>query len=302
MTRAERVYRTISRQRLDRVPKGEWQLSPELVAGVLGKRGTVTWEDEAAAREFLGMDLIGLVPEGLSTEREVRAEALDYSRFSLWRQRTDFFIFALIDGPFQRTAKHMGFVEFLLRLNEQNEGIKKIAAREASFGLEVARCALRAGAHGIIIGDDIAYARGTYIHPRVLREIFVPLWGSLVESLQPDRVPVFFHSDGNIVALLPELVAVGFTGVHSLEPSAGIDIARIKRDFGDALCLMGNFDLDFLVRAGEKEIASEVKRIMAVAAPGGGFIFSTSSGCLGGDLPPEKVIFLYRTAQEYGKY
>lgn len=302
MTRTERVYRAISRQELDRVPKGEWKLAPELVAGILGREGRVTWEDEVAVRELLGMDLVGLAPEGLTTDREVRAGELDYDLFQSWRERTDFFIFALIDGPFQRTAGRMDFVDFLMRLGSRDEEIKKMGLKEAHFGLEVARYALRAGAHGIIIADDIAYTRGPYVNPNLLREFFLPLWGYQVEALKLDQVPVFFHSDGNIMSLLPDLVAAGFTGVHSLEPSAGMDIALIKKEFGANLCLMGNFDLDFLVKAGEEEIAAEVRRIMAVAAPGGGFIFSTSSGCLGGDLPPEKVLVLYRAAEEYGTF
>ncbi|HBT47738.1 MAG TPA: hypothetical protein DEA73_07685 [Peptococcaceae bacterium] len=302
MTKVERVYRAIEHREADRVPKGEWHLDPALVARILGREGTGTWEDEVEVRELLGMDLVGLVPRGLRPDRSVPPHELDYRSFEPWRRHTDFFVFAIIDGPFQGTAGRMDFMDFLLRLADREEGVKEMAWKEARFGLETARRCVEAGAHGVIIADDIAYTRGTYVAPSLLRELFLPLWQWQVENLKAEGVPVFFHSDGNITSLVPDLVAAGFAGLHSLEPSAGMDIARIKQDFGEYLCLMGNFDLSLLARAGEEELAAEVQRIMVAAAPGGGFIFSTSSGCLGGDLPEEKVTALYRAAGKYGTY
>jgi len=303
MTRWERVYRAIARKPADRVPKGEWQLAPGLIAGLLGKAGPVGWEDEVAARVLLGMDLVTLVPaDPAPAAGDPRGARLDYNSFSRWRNQTDFFIFALIDGPFQGVARRMDFTEFLLRVGGRDGSIKRWAFEEADLNIEVARYCLQNGAHGVIIADDIAYTRGLYVNPSLLREIFLPLWRRQVEALKAGQVPVFFHSDGRIMSLLPDLVAAGFTGLHSLEPTAGMDIARIKKEYGAALCLWGNFDLDFLVRAAEEEIAASVKGLMAVAAPGGGFIFSTSSGCLGDELPPAKVLALYRAGHEYGVY
>ncbi|SMB99908.1 uroporphyrinogen decarboxylase [Thermanaeromonas toyohensis ToBE] len=293
MTRAERVYRALTRQALDRVPKGEWQLAPGLVAALLGKTSPITWEDEVAARKLLGMDLVGLTA-GVS-EKEA-------SSFKRWREDTDFFIFALVDGPFQRAAKKMGFMDFLCRVANREEQIMELAQDEARQGTEEALRAVEAGAHGVILADDIAYTRGLYISPILVRDLFLPLWERQVAKLKEYQVPVFFHSDGNIQDLLPYLVKAGFTGVHSLEPASGMDISKIKHEYGNELCLMGNFDLDFLIRASEKEIEKAVRELMTIAAPGGGFIFSTSSGCLGPELPAEKVLTLYRAAGRWGEY
>lgn len=293
MTGAERVYRALARQPLDRVPKGEWQLAPGLVANLLGKSGPVTWEDEVEARKLLGMDLVGLAA-GVSEK--------DTNSFKRWREDTDFFVFALVDGPFQRAARKMDFMDFLCRVATREQKIIELVRNEARWGMEEALRAVEAGAHGVILADDIAYTRGLYINPKLVRDIFLPLWEHQVAKLRERKIPVFFHSDGNIQELLPYLVEAGFTGVHSLEPGSGMDIDKIKRDYGDSLCLMGNFDLDFLVRASESEIEGAVKELMAVASPGGGFIFSTSSGCLGEELPKEKVLALYRAAERWGRY
>lgn len=297
MKRAERVYKAMARQGVDRVPKGEWHLSPGLIAAILGSQGSIDWEGEAAVREFLGMDLVVL-----GTSAAHHGLEPNYDSIRRWRGETDFFIFALIDGPFQGTAQQMDFVDFLLRLGRGDERIKELAAKQAEKGLAMARQCLRSGAHGILLADDVAYTKSLFVQPLLMREFFVPLWRYQVQALKNERVPVFFHSDGNINSLLPDLVAAGFKGLHSLEPTANMDIARIKKEYGHSLCLMGNFDLGFLIKAGEGEIEAAVKQLMTVAAPGGGFIFSTSCGCLGEDVPPDKVIALYRSAEKYGAY
>ncbi|MCL5290873.1 MAG: uroporphyrinogen decarboxylase family protein [Bacillota bacterium] len=297
MTKTERVYAAIARRRADRVPKGEWHLSPGLIAGILGSQGSIGWEEEAAVREFLGMDLVVL-----GTSAVHHGPEPNYDSIRRWRAETDFFVFALIDGPFQGTVQQMDFVDFLLRLGRGDERIRKLAAEQAERGLAMARQCLRNGAHGVLLADDVAYTRGLFVQPLLMREIFVPLWRYQVQALKNEKVPVFFHSDGNINSLLPDLVAAGFNGLHSLEPTANMDIARIKKEYGHSLCLMGNIDLGFLIQAGQKEIEAEVKQLMTTAALGGGFIFSTSCGCLGDDVPPDKVIALYRSAEKYGFY
>ncbi len=41
-------------------------------------------------------------------------------------------------------------------------------------------------------------------------------------------VPMIWHSDGNIESLLPMAVEAGFVGVHGLDPTAGMDLAKVK--------------------------------------------------------------------------
>ena len=223
MTKAERVYHAIGRRGVDKVPKGEWHLSKGLIAGILGKKGALGWEEEAAVREFLGMDLVAL-----GTDADVNGSGPDDHRFRCWRTETDFFIFAVIDGPFQGAARQVGIVDFLLRLDRRDGRMKELAAKQAERNLETARRCLRSGAHGILLADDVAYTDGLFVQYPLLRDIFVPLWKYQVSALKSEKVPVFFHSDGNINSLLPDLITAGFTGLHALESTAGMDIARVK--------------------------------------------------------------------------
>lgn len=295
MTGVERVFQAINHREADQVPKGEWFLGPGLIGALLGKDGTPSWEDEAAVRKMLDMDLVVIAPNDPDHAK------FDYSLLRRWRRETDLFVFALIDGPFERLVHRLGFTDFMTAVGKKDDRIEKMAAREAETGTALALSCLKAGACGVILADDIAYNRGPFIPPALLRRIWVPLWRRQTEALA--GAPVIFHSDGNISDLLPDIAAAGFSGIHSLEPTAGMDMAGIKQEYGDKICLWGNVDQGFLSQTtDEADIAAAVKDLIRIAAPRGGYIFSTSSGCLGDDLPPDTVLALYRAVSKYGRY
>ena len=130
-----------------------------------------------------------------------------------------------------------------------------------------------------------------------------PFYKTAIKDIKKHKnIPVFFHSDGDLRKVMDRIVEVGFDGIHSLQPSAGMDIANIKRDYGDVLCLIGNIDLDYVLTfAQPQEVEETVKRTIDVAAPGGGYILSTCNTLID-SIPPENVLAMYKTAHEYGVY
>ena len=83
------------------------------------------------------------------------------------------------------------------------------------------------------------------------------------------------NSDGYLHDVLQDIVDCGFDAIQSLQPSAGLDIGRVKKEFGDKLCLIGNVDLNYLLPFGTPdEVTAEVKKLAETAGPEG-FILST---------------------------
>jgi uroporphyrinogen decarboxylase len=131
----------------------------------------------------------------------------------------------------------------------------------------------------------------------------LPAWKAQVTSAHDLGVPVFFHSDGNLNAVLPLIVEAGFDGLQCLEPGAGMDIRAIKAQYGEALCLMGNVDPASLNpsfdETGSTDTTDVLERavghIMASADGRGGLIFGTCSGLHSG-MQPDRVSRMYRLA------
>jgi uroporphyrinogen decarboxylase len=96
-------------------------------------------------------------------------------------------------------------------------------------------------------------------------------------------------------------VNCGFDGLQSLEPTAGVDLAFIKKKVGDKLCLMGNIDVSYiLVSASKKEVFDAVKNAIKIAGPGGGFIISAANMHPGVNV--ENLKWMVQATREYGKY
>ncbi|MGQ9623697.1 MAG: uroporphyrinogen decarboxylase family protein, partial [Candidatus Caldatribacteriaceae bacterium] len=183
-----------------------------------------------------------------------------------------------------------------------------IIRRFTAYNAEIAKMYIDAGAHIILVDDDIAGNQGPFMSPEFYRRILFPALRDEVSAIKEHakkrgrKIFVFFHSDGNITSLLDDLVALGIDGLHPLEPAAGVDLGWVKEHYGDKICLMGNIDTRQVLPFGRPEdVEREVKRIIKQAAQGGGLIVS-SANMFTADVPTENLFAVYRSVRKYGKY
>lgn len=216
-----------------------------------------------------------------------------------------FFVFSVVDGAFQAAVAERGIMALLKDIAQSPSAVgRELQLRSQEVMADIAR-GVGAGAHGILIADDIAYGQSTYMSPHFVKDCILPVWRSQVAAAHGLGVPVFLHSDGNLERVLSHIVAAGFDGLQCLEPAAGMDIAAIKDKYGKALCLMGNIDPALLddtsdqsaKQAGYDELRRAVASVMTGVGSRGGFIFGSCSGLYAGMLP-ERVHYMYQVAAE----
>ncbi|MCL2159973.1 MAG: uroporphyrinogen decarboxylase family protein, partial [Oscillospiraceae bacterium] len=94
------------------------------------------------------------------------------------------------------------------------------------------------------------------------------------------------HSDGDLRLVLDQLVSTGLDGYQSIDPQGNMDIAEVKRQYGDRLILVGNVKTALLQEVNEPLIRGAVDYCMNAAKPGGRYVFS-SSNCIFAGLPLE---------------
>jgi hypothetical protein len=152
------------------------------------------------------------------------------------------------------------------------------------------------------VWDDIAFKSATMYSPRWLRENWLPRLQYILEPLKKAGIKVIFHSDGNLLEIVDDLVSVGVDGLNPLEQLAGMDLALLKRRWGDKLILVGGIDCSQLLPLGTpEEIREKVRWAIKVAAPGGGFFIGSSSEIVP-STPLENVLAFYEATREFGKY
>ena len=212
---------------------------------------------------------------------------------------TELFVFAQIGGPVTQLDEMFSMEDFMVYSMTNTKEMHMIAEKVMEYELEKAKIFLDNGADGIVVGDDVAFNSGIFLPPHIMEENVYPFWKWLVREIKKYRdVPVFLHSDGNISAALPQIVSSGFDGVQSLQPSAGMDIAAVKKDYGDRLCLWGNIDLDYVMCFGSpQDVKKAVRETIRVAGKGGGYILSTCNTMIS-SIPRENVFAMIEASEE----
>lgn len=252
----------------------------------------VPFEEEAQALDLLGMDIAPVDARRPGFEKHIRR----------YRHETDMFVMAVVGGGFYECIERVGFERFIRSLKAD----KAVAQASIRFSVKRNRdLAVRAalsGAHGVMVGDDIAYAGGTFASPQDLRGLLFPLLAGLAEIIKNAGCVPLFHSDGDLRAVFGDIVDAGFEVVHSLQPSAGMGLRDLKEDYGAGVCLMGNVELDTLAAGPPDSVESAVREAIQAAAPGGGFIISTSSGVISERIPVEHVLAFRRAVASHGCY
>ncbi len=163
--------------------------------------------------------------------------------------------------------------------------------------------ALKGHVDVILFNDDLGTQQGPIISPEVYRRLIKPRQAKLFGyAKKAFGAPIVFHSCGAISDFVRDLVEVGVDALNPVQVSAaGMDSARLKREFGKDICFWGGGcdSQKVLARGTPGEVREEVKRRIGDLAPGGGFVF-TQVHNVQPDVPPENVVAMLETAREFG--
>ena len=201
-------------------------------------------------------------------------------------------------APFTSSYLATGMERLFQALHKRPAFVRRLLANRTEWCVTMFQKAVSLGAELLVLGEDAAHSGGPMISPQMWREFVLPHHRRIVKEA---GAPVLWHSDGNITSLLPMAIEVGFVGVHSLEPAAGVDLKHVKEEFGLELVLVGNADAALLCGSDLEAVRREVRRCLDQGAPGGGYMFSTCSSIFTG-MNLDAVVEMYRYAAEMGGY
>ena len=277
-----------------RVPRGEIWLGSSLFRD-LG------WRDDLEARvrlcDQLAMDIL-FVPVGPSPSRQ---HVFGYPHFSvdevhrLVAEDHGWLVGVVIDGPFQRLAQKIGY-QRLLRNWRAAEVARALREECRQVGQAVTAC-LQCKPDALVIADDIAYQHSTYVSRRDLEHFLFTSYRSWVQQAHDRNVLVFFHSDGNLTSILPDVLVCGFDGLAGCELECQ-DVPAFKRQYGSRLTLLTGVPGYVLE---EEELTArdqeQFSRQLTVLASGGCFVLSSSRGLFSGKHL-SRLKTLYRWADQ----
>lgn len=145
----------------------------------------------------------------------------------------------------------------------------------------------------------------TLASPALARKYAIPALRAWSRMAKDAGIPTMLHSCGKNRALADMLVTetdVDMLNPLEIPPAGDIDLAEIKRVYGQRLALMGNLHTtDVMLRGQPEDVRRTAAEALRDAGSGGGFILSTGDQC-GRDTPYENIRAVVDTAKRYGRY
>jgi uroporphyrinogen decarboxylase len=155
----------------------------------------------------------------------------------------------------------------------------------------------------IRIGDDLATQQGPLMSPHSFRTLLKPFYKKYTDFIKSKtQAKIFFHSCGNVVGLLDDLIEVGVDIINPVQVSAMGDTAALKARFGNRVVFWGAIDTQHVMPYGTVvDVDAEVRRRIRDLAPGGGYVVAPVHN-IQPDVPPENIVAMAAAARKYGRY
>jgi len=211
-------------------------------------------------------------------------------------------VFAHVGKVFNAAWWLMGFEAFSYALSEDPDLIARVFAKVCAIQERVVERILDHRCVGMIWhSDDLAYKSGLMVSPAVLRRYVFPFYERMNREAHAHDVLCAFHSDGDINAVVEDIIAAGFDALNPLEPPV-MDIVALKQRVAGRLTLIGNIDLAYTLTLGTPaDVDAEVKERIRVLAPGGGYCLS-SANSIPDYVPFDSFLAMRQAWLKYGRY
>ena len=187
----------------------------------------------------------------------------------------------LLGGTFEEGGG--GFEYGLMEYIDNPETVKAAIRYEVAKNNKLDSHYIRPGQDAVGWGQDFSSTQGPFISPSMFREFVLPGIVSRVANIHKQfSIPVMKHACGNNNLLMNMFVEAGYDAYQSIQRTAGMDLARIKADYGNKFAAWGGISVEQLVSGTQEDVRNEVINAMEVYKPDGRYIFgSTHSICVG---------------------
>lgn len=312
MNSRERVERTLNHQPVDRAPRDLWALPgvtvqrkdewgrllakyPTDLQGPASPYGRSRYAKGTAYEDRIHTDEFGTVWEAgeygvvgevkhplleswgaLATYR-LPTELLDEADFDKVNRSIAgadrFTLASTFTRPFERLQFLRGTENLLCDLAYDPPELRRLIDMLHEFSLREMAAWAKTDIQGVGFMDDWGSQTALLISPEQWRAVFKPLYRDYAAILRKAGKYVFFHSDGHIRAILPDLVEIGISAVNS--QLGCMDIEEIGRTFAGKITFWGELDRQRIQPFGTPaDVRAAVRRIRRALDRNRGGVFA----------------------------
>ena len=170
-------------------------------------------------------------------------------------------------------------------------------------GIESATRLAQAGIDILLTGDDVGMQQRMLMSPQMWRKWLKPRLADVIASakkINPDML-IFYHSDGVIDPIIPELIEIGIDILNPVQPEC-MDPAWLKREYGKDLAFWGTVGIQTTMPFGTPgDVQAAVKERIETVGQGGGLLLAPTH-VIEPDVPWENIVAFFQAVEEHGRY
>ncbi|MBU0595929.1 uroporphyrinogen decarboxylase family protein [Candidatus Bipolaricaulota bacterium] len=208
--------------------------------------------------------------------------------------------------PFERAFAMQGMDRFLMNMVSDPEFAEALLCRIGDLCKALMGNFLREAGDNIDIikiGDDLGTQESLLMSPAMYRRMLKPIHADFIAFIKRHTgAKVLFHTDGDVFPLIEDFIEIGVDILNPIQTSAGkmADLAELKRRFGKDIVFCGGIDTHHVLPNGTpQEVRDEVRRVIDILAPGGGYLVSSVHTVMKG-VPPENILAMVDAVVQSG--
>ena len=168
--------------------------------------------------------------------------------------------FAVID-LWESVRALLGFAPFCFLLYEDPPLVREVTRKVAEYDLALVRSYCDFDCHAVVyISDDFGHKTAPMMAPKVIREYFLPWHKRFADEAHARGKFVFFHSDGYILDIIPDLIEIGVNALNC--QLFCMDVEELGRRFKGRITFWGEMDRQWVLPFGKPEdVRRAVQRV-----------------------------------------
>ena len=210
--------------------------------------------------------------------------------------------------PFERAHAMQGMETYLLNMAMNPDFARALLEKIADYCKQLMGRFLEELGDNvdiIKIGDDLGTQSSLMISPKMYRDMLKPVHADFISFIKArTSAKVLFHSCGDVAPLIGDFIEIGVDILNPIQTSTGSisDLPSLKKRFGKNIVFCGGIDSHRILPFGSVgEVREEVRRVMEILGPGGGYLLGPVHTVMN-DVPPENVLAMVDAVEEFGYY
>ena len=210
-------------------------------------------------------------------------------------------VHASIGHIYETSWQIRGYEQFLMDTIERPAWAEAMLEKLFQQKMDMAVPAAEAGVDCIHLGDDVANQKSMMFRKDVWKRLIFSRWTKVWDAIARanPNCCIHYHSDGNIIDIVPDMVDAGLDILNPLQPEC-LDIDRVHREFGHILSFDGTIGTQSTMPWGmPDDVRARVGEVIDKYGRNGGLIISPTH-VLEPEVPLENIDAFFDACREFG--